>query len=353
MSYRDTNDYSEDMFADTRMSFGEHIEELRIHMIRALAGFGIALFFSLFIGHTVLGWIKAPVEKQLKNFYDDRANRALERLKKGDPHLAKLNEPIEIKITFDRGEVVRQLLPPDLGEKALDKAQGDRVEVTARIEEPFLQIPHLQNLLQEVGHHHGLIVLSLTEGFMAYVKVCLLCGLVLGSPWIFYQLWAFVAAGLYPHEKRYVNVYLPFSVGLFLAGILMCQFLVMPKAIEALLWFNHWVGLDPQLRFNEWLGFAIMLPLVTGLSFQLPLVMMFLERVGVFTVESYRSRWKMALMVIHLVAALGPSIDPISMELIALPVFGLYWLGIFLCRFNPREPDLDVDVPDPEEMVEV
>ena len=65
---------------------------------------------------------------------------------------------------------------------------------------------------------------------------------------------------------------------------------MIPKAIEALLWFNEWLGIKPDLRFNEWLGFAIMMPIVFGVSFQLPLVMMFLERIGILTVEMYRQQ---------------------------------------------------------------
>jgi sec-independent protein translocase protein TatC len=205
-----------------------------------------------------------------------------------------------------------------------------------------------------VGRRPHLSTLSVQEAFLAYFKVCMLCGFVLGSPWIFYQLWLFVAAGLYPHEKRFVHVFLPFSIGLFLIGVTVCQFLVLPKAIEALLWFNQWVGLEPDIRFNEWLGFAILMPLVFGISFQLPLVMLFLERIGVMTVASYLSVWKLAFFIIHVFAAvITPSIDIVSMECLALPMFGLYLLGVLLCKLRPRQPDLDLDVPEPEESVEV
>src|SRR5207244_12393335 len=87
--------------------------------------------------------------------------------------------------------------------------------------------------------------------------------------------------------RRYVHVYLPVSLILFLAGIFMCEFLVIPKAIQGLLWFNEWLGLEPELRLNEWLSFAIMLPLVFGLSFQTPLVMLFLAKIGVLDGESF------------------------------------------------------------------
>src|SRR4029453_2695127 len=114
--------------------------------------------------------------------------------------------------------------------------------------------------------------LSIQEPLVVYFKIAIMAGFVLSSPWVFYQIWAFIAAGLYPHEKRLVNVYLPFSLGLFLVGVFFCGFFVIPKAIEALLWFNEWLGFQPELRLNEWLGFAIFMPLVFGLSFQTPLV---------------------------------------------------------------------------------
>jgi sec-independent protein translocase protein TatC len=177
---------------------------------------------------------------------------------------------------------------------------------------------------------------------------------VLGSPWIFFQIWSFVAVGLYPHEKRLVNVYLPFSVILFVIGALTCQFLVIPKAVGALLWFNKWLGMAPQLRFNEWLSFAIMMPLVFGISFQLPLVMMFLERIGVTSVPMYLGYWKIAFLCIHILAAfLMPTPDIISMELLAIPLFGLYGLGILLCKLNPSSAESEEETSEAEQLVEV
>ena len=106
----------------------------------------------------------------------------------------------------------------------------------------------------------------------------------------------FVAAGLYPPEKRLVHVYLPVSLGLFLAGVLICEFFVIPKAIEALLWFNEWLGFKPDLRLNEWLSFAIFMPLIFGLSFQTPLVMVFLNKLGIVGVETFRGKRKHGLV---------------------------------------------------------
>jgi sec-independent protein translocase protein TatC len=191
------------------------------------------------------------------------------------------------------------------------------------------------------------------EAFMVYMKVCMVCGIVVGSPWIFYQLWAFVGAGLYPQEKRYIHVYLPFSLMLFLAGVFMCEFLVIPKAIKGLLWFNEWLGLEPDLRLNEWLGFALLLPLVFGLSFQTPLVMLFLAKIGVFDADSFRRKRRMAWFAMAIFAAVITPIDALSMILLWVPMCALYELGIWLVQYSAKSSDDDMDIPEPEEMVEV
>ena len=169
--------------------------------------------------------------------------------------------------------------------------------------------------------------------------VCLVTGLVLASPWVFYQIWAFVAAGLYRHERRYVKKYLPFSLGLFLAGVFLCFLFVLPITLKFLLQFNVWLGVAPTLRLSEWMGFATILPLIFGLSFQTPLVMLFLERINIFTVDDFRAKRKMAILVITIAAAvLTPGQDPFSMMLLAIPMILLYELGILMIVSGHRKP---------------
>jgi sec-independent protein translocase protein TatC len=347
MAYRQHN-YSEDIFADTRMSFGEHIEDLRTHLWKAIFGFLVCLFFSLFIGREVLKFIAEPVSVQLDKFYKERVVNIQESLRQGDAGSQEADQPREVMLAFSRKRL------EELGWKVPEANQEQEWVGIPVMVPPLSMAIALADAERMVGRRPHLSTLNVQEAFLAYFKVCMLCGFVLGSPWIFYQIWQFVAAGLYPHEKRFVHVYLPFSIGLFLFGVFICQFFVLPKAIEALLWFNQWVGLEPDVRFNEWLGFAILMPLVFGISFQLPLVMLFLERIGLLTVSDYLSKWKISLFLIHVFAAvITPSVDIISMELLALPMFGLYLLGILMCKLKPRDPGLDLDVPDPEESVEV
>ncbi len=178
------------------------------------------------------------------------------------------------------------------------------------------------------------------EAFVIYIKAAMLTGFVLASPMIFYELWMFVAAGLYPHERRYVHIFLPFSIGLFLAGALMAFFLAFPPVLGFLLNFNRILGIEPELRISEWLSFALFLPLAFGIGFQLPLVMLFLNRIGVVSVRTYLKQWRVAVLAIFISAmVLNPSPDIYSMCLLALPMSLLYFGGVALCHYSSgRKP---------------
>jgi Tat protein translocase TatC len=186
------------------------------------------------------------------------------------------------------------------------------------------------------------ITLNVQEAFMTYLKVALIGGIVLTSPWIFYQIWQFVAAGLYPNEQRYVYVFLPFSLVLFLSGITFCFYLVFPFVLSFLLGFNDWLGVTPQIRLSEWISFAVLMPLLFGVSFQLPLVMLFLERLSIFDAKIYREKRRIAILVIAIASMMLTPADPASMILMMIPLVLLYELGIWLCQYiaqrNPFQP---------------
>ena len=192
---------------------------------------------------------------------------------------------------------------------------------------------------------------SAQEAMVVYFKVAILCSFVVASPWIFYQVWAFIAAGLYPHERAYVYKFLGPSIGLFLTGVIMCQFVVLPGAVKALIGFNEYIDLDPDLRLNEWLGFALLLPIVFGISFQTPLVMFFFNRLGTFGWEDYWAKWRYAVLILALISALiTPTPDAITMSYLFVPMFGLYMLGIAVCKFFPPPHELDDDAAAAEQV---
>jgi sec-independent protein translocase protein TatC len=381
----------EDYFSDTRMTFGDHIEELRLHLWRALGGFGIALFLSFFIGKYAVDFITAPVKQQLRAFYNRRVEKTMKELQSSS-NLQKVNRPTGFtKVYFRRDQLQAALkgAPRDELEKAkrpirghdpagndeaslLDRLMGrsgdqdqpaqdeevvkeeDLVPLWLSVGEPLKTAGELQESTRIVADLDSMATLNVMEAFMVWFKVCLVCGFIIGSPWIFWQIWMFVAAGLYPHEKRLVHVYLPISLGLFLVGVLMCEFLVIPRAIEALLWFNEWLGLKPDLRLNEWLSFAIWMPLIFGLSFQTPLVMMFTARLGIFNADSFRSKRRYAWMVLAIFAAIiTPTPDALTMLFLWVPMCLLFELGIWLIKMSANEPEFGEDMPESEELIEV
>ncbi len=351
MRFSDNRPDPEDIFADTRMSFGDHIEELRQHLWKAIAGLLIGVILSAFVARPVLHFISKPVEDELLALYDRRIDKAMNELK-NDEESTNQDKQISI-IKLDRRDLLEALGLKDPKPPAQDSRDNEWVTVRMWLN-PSQVVTASQKVEQLVNRRTHLAVFNVTEGFMVYFKLCFVVGLLIASPWVFYQLWAFVASGLYPHEKRYVNIYLPFSLFLFVAGVLMCEFWVIPKAVHYLLEFNEWLGLEADLRLNEWLSFAILTPLIFGLSFQTPLVMLFLTKLGIFTSETFRSKRRHAwftLLIFAIIAA--PSADLASVCSLWLATCGLYELGIILARYAERSRERDIDVPEPEEMVEV
>jgi sec-independent protein translocase protein TatC len=396
----------DDFFAETRMSFGDHIEELRQHLWRAIYGFGIALFFSFFIGHLVVKIITAPVKAELDRFYNkrlrtlltdassnDRSKRAnqatvfrqhliprnqLDALIKGRP-TEEINKMPRPRIVTAE-EMEERKKEPNLFTRFTNKIFGEDKEhdptfndapgnfediseedVDKKLVGVWMAIPNplfftgdLQMSQRHLLDIDNPSTLNVQEAFFVWFKVCIVCGIVLGSPWIFWQIWMFVAAGLYPSEKRLVHVYLPVSLGLFLAGVVICELFVIPKAIEALLWFNEWLGFKPDLRLNEWLSFAIFMPLVFGLSFQTPLVMLFLHRLGIMDADTFRNKRRIAWFAMAVFAAVvTPSVDALSMIFLWVPMSLLFELGILLIKLTPHEPSPVEDITEADELVEV
>jgi sec-independent protein translocase protein TatC len=343
-------EYNEDdLFAHTRMSLGDHIEELRGALWRAIKGFLVAMILGFFIAKPVLRFISRPVEEQLMVYHTQRMHeRVAERkrqLEEGSKPLHELNQMQTVPAELSRADIVKA------GVKDAQEAP-EWIPVTIRFP-PVLMGLAMAEGAQAVMKEPTLESLSITETFMVWVRVAIYCGFVLAAPWIFYQIWMFVAAGLYPHEKKYVHYFLPLSLTLFVAGAALCQFVVLPIGIHYLLQFNAWLNIEPDLRLSEWLSFAIWMPILFGVSFQTPLVMYFLERIGVFSVETYRGYRRIAIFIMFaLSAVLSVSPDPFSMCAMAIPMCLLYELGILLCRMNPRK-QIDLDVEEPEETVEV
>jgi sec-independent protein translocase protein TatC len=329
----------QDLFAEEQsmatMSFGEHIEELRVRLILALLGLvaGVIIVFlpPLDIAWRVMKSMEAPAKDALDRFYKQEYDKKtqLAEAEKATTALLPARIPAE-QFAEQVRAIFPQLAPPDpatLKDKSVEiPVQYALADMIRIVQKSTVQIDQ------------SLVSLAPLETLTIFFMVALVSGLVLASPWVFYQGWAFVAAGLYRHERAYVQKFLPFSLGLFLSGVFLCFFFVLPITLTFLLQFNVYLGVAPTLRLSEWMSFATLLPLIFGLAFQTPLVMLLLERLNIFTVDDFRAKRKFAILIITIAAAvLTPGQDPFSMLLLAIPMILLYELGILLIGQRKRE----------------
>ena len=188
--------------------------------------------------------------------------------------------------------------------------------------------------------------LSVQESFFIFLKTSLFLGVVLASPGVFWYFWRFVGAGLYPSEKKYVYRFLPLSIGLFLAGFALAFFVVFELMLQFLFRFNAGMNIEPDTRISEWLNFALLIPIAFGAAFQLPLVMFVLERLRIFTIETYMSKWRIAIFGIAVMAMLITPPDPWSMIFMLTCLILLYFGGVLLCKLFPLPPDEFADEED-------
>ena len=349
----------EDLFQSSTMTFGEHLEELRVCLIRGAMGLAIAVLVGFYVARPVVHMIEEPLRRALGKYYSERAIETFDtwqpRQAGGPPLPYSRDEIIDAVerhgMSFELREVhpdrLRRVLSPATADTLVlpspavaaagQPVAGTAAPTGAGSAAPAFSLDALVPMLlwQPLSRDPrvSITTLSAQEAFGIYVKAALLTGVVLASPWIFYQLWTFVAAGLYPHEKRWVWLFLPISVGLFLAGVALAFFFVFDFVLDYLLEFNEWLGLDPDPRISEWLGFVLILPIGFGLGFQLPLVMLFLERIGVFDAATYAAQWRIAVIVIFVVSAILTPADPYSLLFLAIPLCLLYFGGLAICRW--------------------
>ncbi len=184
-----------------------------------------------------------------------------------------------------------------------------------------------------------LIVIGVADAFIAYFKISLIAGLILTSPWVFYQLWAFIAAGLYPRERKYVYTSLPFSVSLFVAGAMFFLFIIAPISLGFFLKFGDWLGIQSQWTLQKYVSFVTILMLVFGLGFQTPIAIFILNRTGLVSIATLKSIRKFVFFGAFIASAIATPPDVISQITLALPLYLLFELGIIVSAMAGRKAE--------------
>ncbi|MDB2341656.1 twin-arginine translocase subunit TatC [Candidatus Pelagibacter bacterium] len=188
--------------------------------------------------------------------------------------------------------------------------------------------------VKESGLERRLIFTALQETFLTYLKVSFFTAFFITCPYILMQIWKFIAPGLYKHEKIAIIPYLALTPILFFLGGMLVYYLVMPLAIKFFLSFESaglTTGMPIQLeaKVNEYLSLVMKLIFAFGVSFQLPVVLSLLARVGVVDSKFLRKRRKYVVVMIFAAAALLTPPDPVTQIGLAIPLLILYELSIF------------------------
>ncbi|WP_320175961.1 twin-arginine translocase subunit TatC [Maridesulfovibrio sp.] len=177
-----------------------------------------------------------------------------------------------------------------------------------------------------------LIFTSLPEGFVTYLKVAFVAGIFVVSPYIFAQVWGFIAPGLYEHERKWMIPLAFLSAFFFVGGALFGYYVVFPFGCEFFMGFaDEFIKPMPTLR--EYLGFSLKLLFAFGLIFELPLFIFFLARLGVVTAEGLREKRKYAILVCFICSAILTPPDVMTQTLMAGPLIILYEIGIWVAHF--------------------
>ncbi len=350
------------------MSLGDHLEELRFRLVRALLAIGIGLTICLCFGGIIIGVIERPYRQVMQ------ARQAEKK---------KAAEQAEGRVaTFQVIGVLGDLGPSDVNRVGTAKtiqyegmslpvftleefARFDASDPNAVLSVAIVQVgdrtfgllaslPAAAGRETDVGSNTNIRIpaasprdpdpipqlqtLGPTHGIMSYIKISLLAGLILSSPFVFYQIWMFVAAGLYQNEKQFVNRAAPFSAFLFVTGAVFFLFVVAPLTLGFLVKFNErFLHVRSDFTFTDYVSFVTMLTFVFGVAFQTPIAIFFLTKTGLVSVSRLRTSRGYVLLGIVVVAAMATPPDVISQVTLALPLYLLFELGILISDLSQKK----------------
>ncbi|RIH82180.1 Sec-independent protein translocase protein TatC [Meiothermus luteus] len=182
-----------------------------------------------------------------------------------------------------------------------------------------------------------LIVLNITEPFLTAFKVAAFGGLALALPFIVYQVWAFIAPGLYDHERRLA---VPFILGAgfsFALGAVFAYFVLLPFAVPFLLGFLGDV-VTPQISIGMYMGQVVTFLALMGILFEMPVVSYLLAKLGLLTSRFLINNWRIAVvLLVTLAAIITPTVDVVNLSLVSVPLMVLYGVSILLVRWAERK----------------
>ena len=323
------------MKQDVEMTFGEHLEELRRRVIYALVGLAVA---TVFCGINYKSLLTAMI-RPYRTAYVKLLGEEQPAAPKPDEKEAPAAESAEPAAIPGANPVLAEVI------RKIDRRLA---AIEARVERLFPETAAASPGTEAKPAPSGkppppsLILGGPMTGYVTIILLCVLCGMILGSPWILYQIWTFIGVGLHPHEQKFVHIYGPFSFLLFVGGAATFYFVMLPVALQALMTPTSGIEMDgvplidPSFFLNDYFKFVAMMTLIFGVVFQTPLIVMFLARTEIVPLGTLFRKQRIVLMILVVLSAVFTPQDPVTMVMMAIPLVLLYQLGLLLSWISIR-----------------
>ncbi len=202
---------------------------------------------------------------------------------------------------------------------------------------PVIQMHNPYIAFTAIKKAPSLVFLSPTEAFWMQMKLAMIAGLIISLPFILYQVWRFIAPGLFTKEKRYAATFVLAGTGLFFVGASFCFVVILPFALHFLLTYRT-ASLVPLISIGNYADFCMKFLLAFGIIFELPIIIVILARMGIVKPETLAKKRKYAVLFAFIAAAfLTPTPDAFNQILMALPILILYEVGILAARLMVRK----------------
>ena len=317
---------------ETTMSLGDHLEELRARLILAILGLVVGTVICLSFGKRIIHFIELPYIKVMEEHSRSKVQTKLKDNKAANPS-AYLLDAFTADLLKALGADPNA---PAIDPNAIRFAQKIYAETMAKLGDDPNYISAVADEYYSASDR-GLTSTGLPDPFIAFMKITLISGLIISSPWVFYQLWMFVGAGLYEHERKYVTTAVPFSTVLFVTGALFFLFFIARLCLRFFLNFGEFIGVTAIWTFDKYISFVTMLMLVFGLAFQMPIAIFVLNKTGLVSIESFKKSRKYVIVAIFFIAAVATPPDVISQIALAIPLYALFEFGILLSWLSIRK----------------
>ncbi|HEX8560012.1 MAG TPA: twin-arginine translocase subunit TatC [Pyrinomonadaceae bacterium] len=330
-----------------QMSFLEHLDELRRRIIRSAAFIFAALILCWFVSDRIYNFLAAPVRRALA----EAAQRPvpLQGMTGGERilPLGEVREGDAGRYVFEETTKIGTSVVPAGASVAARVARGSDGQLGVFTDEPIFSgpsvIPKGVRLPADFAARGGilpneedkLVVRTAVEPFSLYLQVSLYAAICLSAPFLLWQVWAFIAPGLYSHERGWAVPFVTMSSLSFVGGSAFAYYVLFPPAVEYLL------GLGENFRLflnaSDYFDFIIIVMLAMGVVFQMPAVTYVLSRIGLVDARFLVSHWRVSSVIILVAAAvLSPTSDVPNMMLFAAPMVVLYIVSIFIAWMFAR-----------------